>query len=383
MQKIRNRSDFDKLIEKIDDCYAWYNTKQFEDMVYNLKLDNGENLRICFTPYNCAHLLGIDTEYLKSTGLFKGSSNQILEQICNDSYRLYSLVQQGHLNYDNFISDFAFDKVSSFKRICGIDLYNIEFICKYSKDNSYITGSEQLEGDYYIAYKENDGLSIIGFKKNNNYYYPMTNRYVDYSSEESISFLNTLLTKQTITMPTYSSIYFKSNSVSTKPLFINYNKKSEIIRDLLNYADRYGAYVDVSVGYGYIINKLIQKFEDNSNLYPILNVIFDSISKRVKIDITKLTKEFYSLPKEIISLIDIYNNSIDQSINNALDERTKEIISERDFLREEREKQIKELKLLREELLKKEELIKKLNEENQYNRDAIDGAVKLLLKKNT
>lgn len=193
MQFIRNRSDFDKLIEKVDECYSWYNTKDFDNMVYSLKLDNGENLRISFTTHNCAHLLGIDTEYLKATKLFKGSSNQILEQICNDSYRLYSFVMQGHLTYDSFISKYAYSKVENFKNICGIDLYNIEFVCKYDKSNSYITGKDSLDGDYYIAYKINNGLSIVGFKKNANYYYPMTNIHIDYSLEDSKEYLNNYL----------------------------------------------------------------------------------------------------------------------------------------------------------------------------------------------
>lgn len=136
------------------------------------------------------------------------------------------------------------------------------------------------------------------------------------------------------------------------------------------------------MGYSFIINKLLQKFEDNDNLYPILNVIFESISKRIKIDIEKLNREFGNLPKEIVSLINIYNNSVEESIDKALDERTREIISERDLLKIEREKQINELKLLRAELLRKEEMIRVLEEENKSKNDIIDNAIKVL-KKNT
>lgn len=63
-----------------------------------------------FTHNTIAHLLGIDTEYLKSTGQFTKDSYDILKLICNDSYRLYNMVNQGHLTYESFISDYAQEK---------------------------------------------------------------------------------------------------------------------------------------------------------------------------------------------------------------------------------------------------------------------------------
>ena len=136
MKRITNRSEFDELIGGISECLDWHYREKFAERSYNLRLDNGEDLRIVFNNNTLAHLLGINTEYLKATGLFKGSSYEILRMICNDSYRLYNMIRQGHLTFENFISDFAFDKVKGFKNICGIDLYNIEFICKYSKESS-------------------------------------------------------------------------------------------------------------------------------------------------------------------------------------------------------------------------------------------------------
>lgn len=65
----------------------------------------------------------------------------------------------------------------------------MDFACKYSKEYSYVTGHPQFEADYYIGYKANNGLFVIGLKKNGNYYYPMTNRYINFNDEEMMKFL--------------------------------------------------------------------------------------------------------------------------------------------------------------------------------------------------
>lgn len=378
MKKIRNKTEYDELIEKTNTCLEWYKKKNFEDKVYNLMLDNGEKLKIVFNFGCVPHLLGIDTEYLKTTGLFKGKSYKILEQVCNDSYRLYNMVRGGHLTYDNFISDFAYDKVNSFENICGIDLYNMEFVCKYSKDNSYITGYPQLEGDYYIAYKAENGLFIIGLKKNGEYYYPMTNRYIDYNNPESMKFLDTLLTKQNITMATFTNIYFKNTENYSQNLYVDYIKKASVIRKLMQYNKNYDANVDVSSGYGFVIEKLLQKFEANSNMYPLLNKVFEYITKRVKINVKKLEKQYGKLPKEIETLIESYNESLETTLDRALDEYTREIVSQRDRLSYENQRHIAELEALKQELLDAQSLIEQLQIENAAYRQREDTIKKVL-----
>lgn len=365
MQKIRNKSEYDKLIEKINECLAWYDTKNFDDKIYNLTLDNGDRIKISFNHSTIAHLLGIDTEYLKATGSFKSSSYDILKQISNDSYRLYNMVNNGYLTYDNFISDFAYEKLNGFKSICGIDLYNIEFVCKYSKDSSYVTGYPQLEADYYIAYREDNGLFIIGLKNNGKYYCPMTNRYIDFDNEESMQFLSYLLTKQVITMPTFSSLYFVSTKLYSRNLYLDYNKKIIKIKELEKYSIKYDATIDVSIGYKFILDKLVQKFDSNSNTKFILEKISKYISDRKLVDISEIEIELGEvLSDDILSFIDVYNNSINESIDAALDEHTRSVMAERDRLSEENKRYVEELENLKKELLEAKGLISKLQEEN-------------------
>lgn len=388
MKRITNRSEFDELIGGISECLDWHYREKFAERSYNLRLDNGEDLRIVFNNNTLAHLLGINTEYLKATGLFKGSSYEILRMICNDSYRLYNMIRQGHLTFENFISDFAFDKVKGFKNICGIDLYNIEFICKYSKESSYVTGYAQQDGDYYIAYKaENEnGLFIIGLKKDGNYYYPMTNRFVDFNNEESERFLEVLLTNQTITMPTFSHLYFFNTKSTSDIMYIDYRKKPSLIRQSIMYAQKYGVISDVAVGYKYIIEKLLQKMDSNNNLTRILSEIVSRyINTGKKINKVTLKKQFGNLPEDINSWIDGYNYLLDGKNFDASDDcgaslriENSELTTENKTLKSENSRLRQELERLRQQVLSMSEANKKLEEENASHRENETAIMRIL-----
>lgn len=364
MKKITKKNEYDELIERIRENVDWYETRNFDDRVYNLTLDNGDKLKICFSHSTIAHLLGIKTEYLKSTGAFPKDSYDILKLVYNDSYRFYNMINQGNLTYDSFISDYATEKLEGFQNVCGIDLYNIEFVCQYTKEFSYATGHQQLEADYYIGYKALNGLFVIGLKRNGAYYYPMTNRYIDYNDEESVKFLRQMFQNQRITMPTMSSIYFKENDTYSRTLYLDYQKKASKIKTLSTYAKEYGAITEVSNGYSHALDKLLQQFDSKNVLFPALKSIFEKVSKRVSIDITDIELEYGELPEDILYLIDRYNESLNVDISAALDEHTRAVIAERDKLSEEKQRNIKELEELKRQLLDAKNTIETLKEQN-------------------
>lgn len=57
MKRITNKSEFDELISGVSECLDWYDREKFAERSYNLRLDNGEDLRIVFNNNNLAHLL--------------------------------------------------------------------------------------------------------------------------------------------------------------------------------------------------------------------------------------------------------------------------------------------------------------------------------------
>lgn len=372
MKRVTNRSEFEELIEKISDCLEFYEKNKFSEKIYNVLLDNGEKIRINFDSNTIAHLLGIDTEYLKTTNLFKGKSYEILKQICNDSYRIFSMIKDGHLIYENFVSDFIYEKVENFKQICGINLDDIEFVCQYKKANSYITGEEQLEGDYYIAYKKDDNLIIVGLKKNGEYYYPMTNRVIDLNDNISKKFLNTLLTNQSITMPTYANYNYRNIeghniTQNRNNVYLDYNKKAIIIRNLLEIGEEYECSVDVSVGYSYVVEKLISKFDSNKKIYYAFQIAFEYILQGKKINIKKVKNNCGDLPEEIIGFMESYNKTVNTNMH----------IVEQDSENSYRD-DINELEILKQQLLKQSERIKELEAINAGYQER-EAAIKRVL----
>lgn len=374
---VKNKADLDELMERISKCVGAYERRNYDNIVFNLYLDSADNtkLSICFGRENIAHMLGIDTDYLKSTGCYKNSSYGILKEICNDSYRLYDLERSGHLSYSSFISDYAFTKVDNFANVCGINIFNIVFVCEYSKEQSYITGFPQLEGDYYIAYKNGDGLSVAGFKKNGNYYYPMTNMCLDLDDEKSKTFLKTLLTGQIVTLPSCLNLYYRKEDSKGKNIYINYYEKAIKLRKLSTYCKEYGCIADVSKGYLFILEKLFQSFDSKNNMYPLMESICSSMRQRLPIDI----QEFSGLlPDDIIHEIEEYNSNINVEIKNAMDAYTKKIEEERDTLKKNEQRQIKELERLKQQLVKcKEEkdALEKRNKELLERQSAYDSAI--------
>lgn len=365
MKKITSKVEYDELIENIRECLEWHSRRNFNDISYNLVMDNGEKIRIVFNNNSIAHLLGIDTEYLKTTGMFNDNSYEILKQVCNNSYRLYNMINQGHLKYDSFISDYASEKVQGFRKICGIDLYNVEFICKYDKSKSYNTGNTEQTADYYIAYRSEDGLFVVGLKRNGMYYYPMTNRYLDLENEKDIEFLKAILNNQHITMPRLTNIYYFNNGTNSKPMYVDYLKKSSMLRTLSGYKRKYGAEVDILDGYQTVNEKLLRIFSNNDSSTQIYEKIFERISKKCIIDINELEIEVGGMLSEtIVTYINMYNNSINENIDAALDEHTKNIVTERNKLSEEKQQHLKELEELRNQLIKAQSTIETLRQEN-------------------
>ena len=292
MRQVKNRGDYEELAEKIKKCLEWYERRDFDNTIYNLALADGKRLEISFGKNHIAHLLGIDTEYLKSTGLYKGSSYSILKEIINNPYQLCNLVAKGHLKYSSFISDFAFEKADSFYTTCGIEDFNkIQFVVNYNMENSYATGYDRLEGDYYILYNNEGKEFFVGLKKDGRYYVPITNRPITSNGESQTKFLHQLLEKQIITMPIYSSRYYLNDYTESKKYYTLYRDKAKKFSILSHYSGEYGAIIDVSRDYYYTCSKYCNMIDYKESESPIYIEMFKYISQRVKINVSKLEKK--------------------------------------------------------------------------------------------
>ena len=334
--------------------------------------------------------MGIKTEYSKSTKLLKGkSSYEILEEICADPYKICKLVSDGHLTYSSFISPYADDKADNFMNNCGInDINSIEFICSYIKEYSFITGKQQLEGDYYIYYGKTDGLLILGLKKEGIYYQPMTNRIIDLNDKESKEFLGQLLTNQHIT--TLSTIMLGNEYGESKKIFYNNEEKIKKVKTLNAYSEEYDATVEVGKDYMFILEKFSKLYNFSKELDDISTFISNTMQNKCPVNLSKLQEKNVTLSESMISMINAYNLSLEKELTsegaNIYAKKTKE---ERDKLREEFIKIQTELaaaisvnEKLVQENKKLQEDNQRLQEENKAYGDRETRIIKILTREN-
>lgn len=344
--------EYNDLLEKIDKCLEWYENREISDIRYKLFLASDKIIQICF-PENCIpHLLGINIDYLRSTGHFNGSPYTILNDILNNPMRLYNLMKSGFLSKEQIFSKHIEKKLSSFKSNCSVSIKNIEFIAEYNSVNSYTTGEEKLDGDYYIASKSHDNsLTIIGFKENKGLYYPMTNIELDDNSNEKDKFLNRLLKNQSITLiQSLIKSYYSGYELKKDKFFYNNDDKLRKLNILTNYSSDYDSHVTTNKETLFYLTKTINLYDEKNKIWFVLDEITKAILNKDIINIEELEEKYGIIKRSLFETISAYNDSIINSSDNTE-------FSYHEFSTE--------LKKAKNEALKYEELYCSVNQKNE------------------
>lgn len=352
----KNIHEYCDLIEKLDNCLNWYTHKEIAYSRYKIHLSNGETIEVDYDFNSLPHLLGININYLRSTGLYNGKSIEILEEILENPNFLYNQFQNGKMGKNNVFSDYIDKKLNNFQNICDINIFNIEFIVKYQSDNSYISGNQKLDGDYYIAYKKDDVISIMGLRKNDDgLYRPITNLEFNPDSDEYEKFLNQLLTNQSLTsvQTLLRNFISEDGTIERKKFFYNSKDKISRLKTLNRYADKYNASVNTNYDSIFYITKVENLLKEKNKFFDILKEITTLMDKKAFIDATKLENKYDFLEEDLLSLISTYNNNLNGNStgDNTSSNSYKDLILE---LREAKEK-----------IEKQDALIEKLNKNNK------------------
>lgn len=257
---------------------------------------------------------------------------------------------------NNVFSDYIDKKLNNFQNICDINIFNIEFIVKYQSDNSYISGNQKLDGDYYIAYKKDDVISIMGLRKNDDgLYRPITNLEFNPDSDEYEKFLNQLLTNQSLTsvQTLLRNFISEDGTIERKKFFYNSKDKISRLKTLNRYADKYNASVNTNYDSIFYITKVENLLKEKNKFFDTLKEITTLMDKKAFIDATKLENKYDFLEEDLLSLISTYNNNLNGNStgDNTSSNSYKNLILE---LREAKEK-----------IEKQDALIEKLNKNNK------------------
>ncbi len=102
------RKDFDAYVEQIKNCVEEYERRKLGNRQISLLLSNGKQLHLQFADKYIAHMLGINTTFLKNARLCRGeSSYEILKDFLNNSFSIFSkLMKDGMVDEHKFFSPY-------------------------------------------------------------------------------------------------------------------------------------------------------------------------------------------------------------------------------------------------------------------------------------
>ena len=170
--------------------------------------------------------------------------------MCDNEYRLYNSIKDGIISENQLFSQHIDKKISSFVANLKINIYNLEFACKYEKERTFNNGNDSYDFDYALV-KQNEDREIfmLGLVQNpNGMYVPMTNQYF-VNQEEADSKFQQILKDQSITLATgVQALGFNS-------FYLTAAAKQGKASNLEEYARKYGSIVDVSSDYKWILSK--------------------------------------------------------------------------------------------------------------------------------
>ena len=258
---------FEYLMELIANNVETYNRNSRYKDKFSLTFANGDNIKIYVPNSSVPHLLGINTNYLMSSGLYREkSSYELLNKMREDRYRLYRYINDNIIDEKQLFSEHIEKKNSAFVQNLKINIFNMIFACPYDSSRSYTTGKETYKFDYILVNKpayEEKGIFMLGLAANidkvnkSKIYVPMSNQYFE-SIEEAEERFGLIFNNQKLTIPTMLT---STSTNNTSKFFLHGDQKLAKARETQQIADKCFATLDVSEDYRW----LLKKYYDSMN----------------------------------------------------------------------------------------------------------------------
>lgn len=258
---------FEYLMELIANNVETYNRNSRYKDKFSLTFANGDNIKIYVPNSSVPHLLGINTNYLMSSGLYREkNSYELLNKMCEDRYRLYRYINDNIIDEKQLFSEHIEKKNSAFIQNLKINIFNMIFACPYDSSRSYTTGKETYKFDYILVNKpayEEKGIFMLGLAANidkvnkSKRYVPMSNQYFE-SIEEAEERFGLIFNNQKLTIPTMLT---STSTNNTSKFFLHGDQKLAKARETQQIADKCFATLDVSEDYRW----LLKKYYDSMN----------------------------------------------------------------------------------------------------------------------
>lgn len=293
-------ADFERICQEVEERVKKFEDSKFNNKKFFLSLSNGEQVKIIFTKASVSHLLGINTEYLKSSRIVKSNvSYDILLELATEAYSISKKVNGGLINYSSFISNYIDEKLEIFDDNISIDWDSIKFICKFDKSRCHEFAG-QIDMDYFIGRKMDEyTLLLLGIKKSGDIYCPVTSQLVDMTSDRGKGILNKYLENQVLLLPNSLRVDETQTFYKRGQIFHDKNDKEiqDKLHNLYELAMQYNCTIDVSDMLDFQLTKI-------NGVYEALTKMTYCLENGTKIDTSELGK----VPHPILGLVSRLNN---------------------------------------------------------------------------
>ncbi len=303
-------SKIEEMVEKIQSNIEYYKRFKYEKKNYRLFLADGSLLNVVYPKETIPHLLGVNIYYLVSKGIYSKSQNyfDILEQLCDNPYQLYTKIRDGHILYSELFSPFFDKKNEVFNSLLYQTIGNISFVCKYDVERTYFSTDEFETSDYFI-FKEisDDEFVILGLTRVKNDYVPRTSIWVSENDDERQK-MRRILKGQNIT---FLSKLETIDDVGEVRRNIYYNNlKIQKINNLKKYVEKYGCTISVVQDYVIQLKRFWSSYCKTNDSDAILESITKEITTGKVISEESLGMAFDGLDDSFYNLISSFNNLV-------------------------------------------------------------------------
>ena len=383
---------FEYLMELIANNVETYNRNSRYKDKFSLTFANGDNIKIYVPNSSVPHLLGINTNYLMSSGLYREkSSYELLNKMCEDRYRLYRYINDNIIDEKQLFSEHIEKKNSAFVQNLKINIFNMIFACPYDSSRSYTTGKETYKFDYILVNKpayEEKGIFMLGLAANidkfdkSKIYVPMSNQYFE-SIEEAEERFGLIFNNQKLTIPTMLT---SASTNNTSKFFLHGDQKLAKARETQQIADKCFATLDVSEDYRWLLKKYYDSMNSGGYVQKDYATIITNCITTGKIITPQMfdLQSFAGVNEFLLGIINAHNDFISHDSTVAINDPSVPTYTDL-------KKEVEELTTTRDalisankELVSTNDILAKENEglkkEVSNNEATINDAIKVLTK---
>ena len=340
---------------------------------YLMFLSNGERIRLKIPKSSIPHLLGINTEYLKNTGLYKGmNSYEIMLKFIRNADEAFKKHESGIIDLSRVLSPYIDEKIDALVENLNINTNCCQMVCKYDRGKTYGHSDDFDDMSYLILQKKNEKYYVLKLAMSEDgTCFPMSNQVFN-SYEECLENLSSYLIYQELTLLNNLLVYY-SNSLTGKIYILECNRKGKL-EELSRLSADFGCTPNVIADYIFSLKIKDDKRQGNVRTSNTIETLCNCIRNKKPFDINSTSVE----QEGILKIIEAYNDSLFSGDNTSNDNSYSDLQNENISLKKEIEKlRLENNSLSEASRYKDEELeeVKAQNEELKEDVSKVKGIV--------